>query len=167
MNNKIFILSIIVLIAGSCGQRRKSNNAELQFLGEWYSVERDYPFSATLKIDSNHNFIYTGGACILHFRSKGKWRLNGNTLILNSFEPKKCCFISEFGVNCSSIILNDSIPFEPSGLKTSIKDCIPSSIDQYILFNNEKFLIEDSVLTYIQKLNALCPEIKDNFTRWQ
>ena len=66
-----------------------------------------------------------------------------------------------------SIILNDSIPFEPSGLKTSIKDCIPSSIDQYILFNNEKFLIEDSVLTYIQKLNALCPEIKDNFTRWQ
>jgi hypothetical protein len=158
-----------------CGQSnrdKKNNHTDLiknNFLGVWKSVERIYPYRATLVIDSSYKFAFVGGACVLHFESQGKWKLNGDTLILDSFYPEKCCYIREFGVNCTVITIidsisetNDSTSFE---LKTSIKDCIPDYIDEYILFENEKFLIEDSVLTHIQKSKALCPEIKDNFTK--
>ena len=169
MKNKIFILIVLAFIVGGCYRSStsgsKDNHIELinndnRFLGKWYSVKRPYPFGVTLEIDTNYYFIYAGGACDSRFGSKGEWLLNGDTLILNSFEPEKCYFTSEFGENCT-IVTKDFIP----ELKTSIKGCKPETDTTYYLFTNEKFIIEDSVLTHIQKPNVLCPEIKDNFSR--
>jgi hypothetical protein len=171
MKSKILILSIFVFSVSGCGQTntsvKKDNhtkfiNSDNAFLGEWYSVKRPYPFGATLEIGLNHNFIYEGGACDYHFMSKGEWLLKDDTLILNSFEPKECYFISEFGVKCT-IITSD---FTPPERKTSMKGCKPNTEREYILFKNEKFIIEDSLLTHIQKTNTFCPgHVKDNFTK--
>ena len=170
--NKILIFSFLVYIVCGCGQSstntKKDNITELRiddnkFLGKWHSVKRPYPYGATIEICSNYNFIYIGGACDSRFGSKGDWLLNGDTLILNSFEPEECYFISEFGVNCI-IVTEDFIPPE---LKTSIRGCKPDTDYDYRCFINEKFIIEDSVLIHIRKTIALCPEITDNFIKGQ
>ena len=169
----ILILSILAFVASSCGRSNKTaetdNYIEViidnPFLGKWYSVERIIPFSATLDIDSNYNFIYEGGACEARFLSKGYWVLNGDTLVLNSFEPEDCYYISEFGKN-HIVIPIDTFPYFAFEVRTSIEDCIPIDYYEYIVFTNEKFIIEDSVLTHIRrKPNLMWPEIKDNFTR--
>ena len=173
MKNKILILSIFASIAGGCGQSntgaKKDNHTDNDnmFLGKWHSVERIAPFGATLEIDSNNNFIYAGGACDSRFGSKGDWLLNGDTLILNSFYPKDCYYIFEFGVGRNMPPLNDEfgnpLGYEPI---TSIEDCKPNTDSTYYFFINEKFIIKDSVLTHIQKPDAFPhTKEKDNFTR--
>ncbi len=132
------------------------------FIGEWYSVKRTYPFGAILKIDSNFIFTYEGGACVSRFGSNGYWVLDDDTLILNSNKSENCYYLSNFGVNCLTIKTNDSTI---STRETSIKGCIPEFPNEYVIFDNEKFIIKDSVLTHIQKLKNLCSDIKDDFTR--
>ena len=108
----LLILNILLLIASGCGQshtdKEKDTPTDLvknNFLGVWKSIERTYPYSATLVIDSNYKFVFTGGGCLSRFASQGEWRQNGDTLI------------------------------------------------------------QDSVLTHIQKSNVACPEVKDEFTK--
>ena len=165
-----------MLIVSGCGQSRtsgnKNNHIELiksdnKFLGKWYSVKRGYPFSATLEIDSNHYFIYAGGACDSRFGSRGNWQLNFDTLILNSFYPKDCYYIFEFGVSRAIPPPPDEFGNFPRYERlTSIKDCKPDTDSTYFLFINEKFIIEDSVLIHILKPDAYPHDkAKDNFTR--
>ncbi|MCL1942985.1 MAG: hypothetical protein FWF54_05490 [Candidatus Azobacteroides sp.] len=135
----------------------KSNENKYKYTGEWISVERPIPYHAVLKIDSSFNFTYEGGACLLAFSSKGNWTLNSDTLILTSFKPTECCYISDFGVNCFA--------FDPAK-PDSIKDCIPEKIYYlYIILNREKFLIKDSILIHMRKTDNICPEIKDDFIK--
>ncbi len=168
MKNAFFLSCLFISIMMGCGQssrNAKNDSPELSdnvFLGVWQSVERSYPFGATLKIDSTYYFTYAGGACLYHFESQGEWRLNGDTLILNSFYPEKCCYINDFGINCIIVAPDGSTRYKPI---TSMRDCTPDSEVEYILFNNERFVLENSILTHIRKANAPCPDIKDNFTR--
>ena len=137
---------------------------ENPYLGEWYSVERIIPFGAVLKIDTNNSFTYEGGACLYHFNSKGGWTLSGDTLILNSFEPEECCYLNEFGL-VGGIIILDSNGVNIHSRPISIKGCEPIDTKEYIIFNHEKLVIEDSVLTHIQKPDNMYISDKNNFTR--
>jgi len=162
MRNKILFLGLIFSFI-YCQNFEEEVILEEQikenpYLGIWHSVERVIPFGAYLKIDSNYNFTYSGGACVARFFSKGSWTITDDTLFLNSFEPEECYYLSEFGINCRSF--DDD--YQPT---TSIKGCKPSDIKEYVIFNQEKFIIKDSILTHIQKPNNLCPEIKDNFNK--
>lgn len=130
--------------------------------GEWHSVKKSYPFSATLKIDSNYNFTYDGGACALRFGSNGNWNLSGDTLILNSLWPEECCYVNDFSMHCAIVDVNSSTAFK---ITTSTPGCTPQKIYEYILFKNEKFLIKDSTLIHIQYTNNQYPDTKNDFIR--
>ena len=168
-NKKIVILwSIlffsITLSTTSCRQQKRTCDAENQteltdanneFIGAWHSVDnRVYPFGAILIIDENHTFFYDGGACLWHFLSEGSWTLNGDTLILNSFEPEECFYIRRFADYCIIFVkVNDSYVVKRE--KTS-EDCVPNRVFDYIRFANERFVIKDGMLTHIPNPNALC-----------
>jgi len=132
-----------------------------EFLGEWYSVDREYPFESILKIESNYNFTYEGAACMSLFFSNGHWILNEDTLILNSVIPQRCYYLDKFGVGCKIAKIGE--PFEP--LATSIKECVPSTDSVFSIFEDEKFIVRDSLLLLLQKPNRLCPNVKDDFIR--
>jgi hypothetical protein len=130
-----------------------------EYFGEWYSVETETPFAAILSIDTNYIFSYDGGACLSSFTSKGNWTLNKDTLILNSFEPEECYYIEEFGEDCVTVKINDTVSYSRTNCPN------PATGNYYTFFENEKFLIIDSVLVHIRESKENCPEIKDNFTR--
>jgi hypothetical protein len=167
--HQIIVLGILFLLLQSCCNTVNDNISirdnliinNNKFLGEWYSVERVVPFESILKIDSNFNFTYEGGACVSRFGSNGYWISNDDTLILNSVMPKNCYYIEKFGMNCKITMIGEL----PEPRTTSKKDCVPTTDSVFILFENEKFIINDSVLIYIQKPNRLCPDINDDFTR--
>ena len=185
----LLILSIFTFIASYAQSNldiSKDNHTELinnnKFIGKWYAVESIIPGDAILIIDSNYKFLYAGRACIRSFGSIGNWMLNGDTLILNSLMPEKCYYISEFG-ECvmlkmveeeddyytefwNSEHIDDFVIYEPKDSmtfesRTSIKGCKPEFNDPYVLFMNEKFIIEDNLLKYIKETEC---EIKINFT---
>ena len=138
---------------------------ENHYLGEWFSVKRVYPFGAILKIDSNNSFTYKGGACVRHFYSKGSWTLRDDTLILNSYEPEGCYSLKEF-VLVGGIIINiDSNGVERVQRPVSIEGCEPESEKDYIIFNQEKLLIIDSILTHIPNPNNYYIADRNNFTK--
>jgi hypothetical protein len=170
MKKTRFLISIgiLVLFLQSCCNRNEgyniqdnSNMNNNEFLGEWYSVERMIPFGAVLNIDLNYNFTYEGGACVSRFGSKGQWIIENDTLILNSTYPEKCYYIINFYENCV-IIDPDDLPISKKAA-TSIKDCTPELLYEYVIFDNEKFIIKDSVLIHIQ--NNQCIEATNNFTK--
>jgi hypothetical protein len=168
----VLISSTLAVFCSCCQTFDKKTTIEEEikenpYLGKWYSVKRIYPFGAVLKIDSNYNFIYEGGYCIQHFSSKGSWTLSGDTLILNSFEPERCYNLNEFCVVGGTFINLDSNEVEILSRQTSIKRCEPDAEYEYIVFKQEKFIIEDSVLTYIRKPDDLwiSERFKNNFTK--
>jgi len=168
-NLHIVLLGILLLLLQNCSNTINQDKGILdslsvrsnEFLGEWYSVDRATPYDAVLKIDSNNSFAYEGAACVSRFFSNGHWILNGDTLILNSVIPQRCYYLDKFGVGCKIAKIGE--PFEP--LATSIRGCVPSTDSVFNIFENEKFVIKDSVLMHIPKPNNLCPDVKDDFTR--
>ena len=163
----IVLIGVLVLLLQSCcntnipseTQNELENN---YYLGEWYSVKRITPFGATLRIDSSYTFNYEGGACLMNFGAKGIWNLNGDTLLLNSFEPEGCYYLLEFEPDFTVININDSIFPKPP---TTKENCTPVIDYYYIQFRNARFLIIDSVLTHIPKVPKLCSDIRDDFIR--
>lgn len=165
------------MILASCGNIDKKTIPddelkENQYIGEWQTIEGKYIFEAALKIDSNHNFTYEGGACLLHFSSEGSWIIIDDTLIINSFDCEECRYLSKFSeIGEIVVIIENETSIKISHPKsTSIEDCEPAYPDEeYVIFNQEKFLIKDSVLTYIQKTDNSCRinDEKNNFIRKQ
>ena len=166
----ILVGILFLLLQSCCNHKNESKNTHTnlnmihnEFLGEWYSVERMQPFGAVLNIDSTYNFTYEGGACVLRFGSKGQWILQNDTLILNSIESEECYYTGNFGEDCVIIDIDDlSIPKKRA---TSIEGCTPELLYEYIIFDNEKFIIKDSVLIHIQKPIYQCADAMNNFTR--
>ena len=163
------ILFLVLVFSFICCQNTDNETIpeeevkENPYLGEWYAVKRIIPFGAILKIDSNNIFTYEGGACLHHFNSQGSWTLSDDTLILNSFEPDGCRYLDTFGINC--IIVNVSDTLHKYSVPVSIEGCKPDIYENYVIFNQEKLVIEDSILIHIQKPNNSCPIEKDKFTR--
>jgi len=148
-NKKIITLwSILIfsiaLSTTSCRQQQKSCDAENQteltvannkFIGVWEFVGIPYfrEFGVHLTIYADHYFVYDGGACESSFGAWGNWILNGDTLILNSFEK-------------------------------AYENCELESWHYftYIRFTNEKFVIIDSILTHIPRIDSPCLLILTN-----
>jgi len=174
-NKKIVILwSIlffsITLSTTSCRQQKRTCDAENQieltdtnneFIGVWESVGIPYfiEFQAHLTIYSNHYFVFDGGACMSSFASWGSWMLNGDTIILNSFEPEECFYIWDFGINCTPV--DDAIRFQKTYENCEMKSLYFDFT--FFRFTNERFVIKDSILTHIPRFDISCTDMRDIF----
>ncbi len=82
--------------------------------------------------------------------SKGKWQIENDTSILNSFKPKECCFLVVFGGNCEKYgKAGENLKF-----KKSFKNCDLETEDIYDVFENTKFYLINGELVFIKsKIN--------------
>ncbi len=169
IKQKLYILTLIFFLSSCISKNNIDKSTEKQidkYFGVWHSTDRHYEYSADLKIDSMNNFIYEGGACASSFLSKGSWKLNEDTIILNSFQPKECYYVIDFGIKyiVAPPIIGDTTKHE---LRTSIKGCEPDLVYiAYILFNNERFIIKNDTLIHIAHTKTLSSDIvKEDFIK--
>jgi len=169
MRKQIIYILTLVFIVSSCiskSNNDKSNKEQIEkYLGVWHSTDRHYEYSADLKIDSMNNFIYEGGACACSFLSKGSWKLSGDTIVLNSFQPNECYFVEDFGIKITiePPMIGDTTIHE---MRTSIKGCEPQSYKIYFMFNSEKFIIKNDTLIHIAHKKTLLRDIqKEDFIK--
>lgn len=144
----------LLLFLLSC---KKSSENKIQdgIVAEWKSTEKPVPYSAILKINNNHTFLYSSDACDSHSSSKGKWEIEHDTIILNSYEPEKCCFLIIFGGNCEEYgNEGKEKPFQKS-----FKDCDLKTNDFYDVFKNSKFCLKNKKLVFIKSKNNNCKEL--------
>lgn len=134
-----FLLSISIIAFSSCKKDIPKIDKNSKFVKVWFDTVRSYPFKAKLTINKNKTFEYRGGACTSRFGAKGIWRIENDTLILNSIKPKECIWKHDFGLICKKLTDND--------YKT-IKDCEPKGEDSYENFENEKFYFRNDTLIH-------------------
>ena len=156
---------MISILLFNCHPGANNDSILNQFKGRWYSVKRTIPYSSFLTIDSSYNYEYWGGACMSRFKSKGRCKVNGDTLILNSDSTKECYYLCRFGINCIRVIYDPVHPNQYTPRPTTQKGCRPISSDEYVVFDQEKFILKDSLLIHIPNPENPCPEEKDNFAR--
>jgi hypothetical protein len=134
-----FLLLISILALSSCKKDNPKIDESSKFVKVWFDTVRSYPFKSKLTIKKNKTFEYRGGACTSGFGAKGIWRIENDTIILNSFKPKECMWKHDFGLICEKLTDND--------YKT-IKNCEPKGEDSYENFENEKFYFRNDTLIH-------------------
>ena len=92
-----------------------------------------------------------------------------DTLVLNSVKPESCFFIRNFGADWFLRDDDGRILFDDDGRairRTTIEDCTPCPWlwTSFLVFENEKFIIEDSTLVHIRKQHH-CFDEKNDFIR--
>ncbi len=156
---KIKLLLLISILAfSSCKKDNPKIEENSKFVKVWFDTVRSYPFKAKLIINKNKTFKYSGGACTSSFGAKGIWRIENDTIILNSIKPKECMWKRDFGLICEKLTDND--------YKT-IKDCEPKGEDSYENFENEKFYVRNDTLIHKNDKNDKmknCPKLKIAFS---
>ena len=134
-----------------------------KFINNWKATKKPTPFQGTLKIRSNKTFEYIAGACTSKSFSEGNWEIENDTIILNSLKPKKCYYLWDFEFNCEKLPKKG----ETFIIKKSIKNCNPNSEEDYVIFENAKFYIKDTILIFNPKMKNNCPtefgEYNNNF----
>lgn len=164
--NCLYLFILIVILSG-CESRQSNETVNgidtvaLQFVGMWQVVPRVIPYGALLTLDSNKNFTYHGGACLMHFGSSGIWYTLGDTLVLNSHDTSACLYTNPFGVNCW--------PLDSSYTRDkTIEDCEPDDgCFEYIIFTRERFLLINDTIFHVRRAESPCPQVKDNFYRFR
>ncbi len=170
MKKQIIYFLTLMLIQSSCISKNNTDKSTQEqidkYLGVWHSTDRHFEYSTDLKIDSMNNFTYEGGACESSFLSKGSWKLNGDTIVLNSFQPEECYYVQDFGIKYidEPPIIDDTTTHE---LRTSIKGCKPDKYYiTYFLFNNERFIIKNDTLIHIANTKTPLRDIlKEDFIK--
>ena len=169
MRQTVFFLLIVVLFFTSCIQEVEKKAIDIdqidipnEFIGNWVSLDRVYPYKAYLIIKSDSTFHFEYGACSAGGFSNGKWVKKDSIIILNSIKTDSCMYLSPFGQDC---ILIEEIDRSEFVAEKTIPDCNPKNTDDYIEFKNEEFYINNDTLIQIVKKPKLCPEIRNDFTR--
>ena len=147
MKSRILIfLSIISLI--SC---RKSETPVSKFVGSWHDTEYIVPGKSSIIIKKDSSFYYRSAGCDWRVKSKGNWKIIGDSIELSSTTSDTCYRMFPF-VEC--------IPFEKYKGKDllTIPNCNPKSNGSFAIFNKEIFYIKNDSLIYKLKANSNCPE---------
>jgi hypothetical protein len=152
---KFKLLSILLLVIFiSCKNDKPKINKNSKFVKTWFDTVRMTPFTSKLIINKNNTFDYSGGACTSSFESKGFWKIEKDTLILNSSKTNKCYWKLPFGLMCSK---KDFEKIREDN--KTIKGCNPMGENEYVIFDNEKFYIRNDTLIHTEK-NKYCPSMK-------
>lgn len=157
MKIKFFILISIILLS-SCKKNNPKIEEDSKFVKIWFDTVRTYPFNAKLIIKKDNTFEYIGDACTSSFGAKGIWKIENDTIILNSIKPKECMYKIDFGLICEKLTDNES---------KTIKDCEPNGEEFYENFENEKFYFRNDTLIHKNDQNDKiknCPKSKIAFS---
>lgn len=159
-NNQIGFLFVCLILFSSCKKELQQTIENPKFVRTWYDTVQGMPFRAKLSIKENNSFEYSSRSCQDGSKSNGKWKIEKDTIILNSIKPKGCLFQHPFGVIC--IAYNDESYFENN---KTIKGCEPSGREAtYEIFENEKFILRNDTLIYTNKVKDNCPNIRIAFS---
>lgn len=151
--------SMLLILLSSCNKTVPKKEENPKFVRVWFDTVQGMPFKAKLNIKENKTFEYSSRSCQDGSESNGTWKIENDTVVLNSIKPKGCRFQYPFGVVCISF--NE----EYSGNNKTIKDCEPNGRDaSYEIFKNEKFYIKNDTLIHANKRNDSCPELKIAFS---
>lgn len=157
---KIKLLStLLFVIFISCKKDEPKVIEKSEFVKTWFDTVRMMPFMSKLKINENKTFDYDGGACTASFHSKGTWRIEKDTLILNSYKTNKCYWKENFGLICFT---KEEIEKMREDNQT-IKNCEPVGEESYVIFNHEKFYLRNDTLIHNGK-NKNCPKLRIAFS---
>ena len=110
-----------------------------------------YSRKTTLKINSDFTFNYNSQGCQWKTISKGKWKVIGDTIELNSTNIVTCYNMFPFA-ECIKFK-----EYENKKILTTIPNCSSESETDFSIFNKEKFFLKNDSLIYIKKSNSLCP----------
>lgn len=157
--HQIVFLFVCLVLFSSCKKELPQTIENPKFVRTWYDTVQGMPFRAKLSIKENNTFEYSSRSCQDGSKSNGIWKIEKDTIILNSIKPKGCLFQHPFGVIC--------IPFnEPfNGDYKTIKDCEPSGREAtYEIFENEKFILRNDTLIHTNKVKDNCPNIRIAFS---
>ena len=160
-----FLLLISIIALSSCKKNNPKIEENSKFVKVWFDTVRSSPFMAKLTINKNKTFEYRGGACTSSFGAKGIWRVENDTIILNSIKPKECMWKHDFGLFCLTFEEMKAANIEEDN--KTIKDCEPKSEDSYENFENEKFYFRNDTLIHKNdekdKMKN-CPNLKIAFS---
>lgn len=155
----IFCILISIFLI-SC--KKEDKKQESIFVKTWYDTEMVIPYMASLEINKDHTFKFTGGACTASFHSYGNWIEKNDTLILNSILPKECFQINEFGKMCYSKEEIEKIRFTKT-----IADCEPKNDDSFENFKDEKFYLRNDSLVLKKDKKEKCTEKEIVFFKYK
>lgn len=142
-------ISILILFIGllSCEKKEIPKN---KFVGTWYDTEYIVPGSHLLKINKDSTFSYKGAGCDWRVISKGKWKLVGDSIELNSTSSDTCYRMFSY-TRC--------IKFGETRRKDTltIPNCNPSQNADFLIFSKERFYLKNDSLVYEFKASSNCP----------
>lgn len=153
------IISILILSSFLFFVACKNSNekeSRKKYIAEWKSTKKPVPYSATLTIKNDNTFEFNSGACMSSSYSKGKWRIENDTIILNSFKPKNCCFLIVFGGNCEKYGKKG----ENDMFKKSFENCDVETEETYEVFENTKFYIKNETLVFKKSRINDCEDLE-------
>lgn len=121
-----------------------------KFIGNWYDTEYVVPNLSIIKIKEDSTFSYTSGACTWRGFSKGKWKMIGDSIELNSIKSDTCYRMFPL-LNCA--------PFEKRAKDlVTIPNCKPDDDNDFLIFSKEKFYIKNDSLILKIKSSSKCPD---------
>jgi hypothetical protein len=145
---KSYISTILAFFLLSCERK-----ADERFTKTWYDTEYRIPGKSTLKIKSDFTFRYNARGCDWHTISKGKWKVIGDTIELNSVGIDTCYNMFPFA---ECLKFGENINRK---IQTTIPNCSTESGKVYTIFNKEKFYFKNDSLVYIRNANSNCTEL--------
>ncbi|MEO8239054.1 MAG: hypothetical protein ABI793_12155 [Flavobacterium sp.] len=147
MRIRIFTFLLIVFLV-SCNTSETSIN---KFIGTWYDTEYIIPNRSVLKINKDSSFSYKSAGCEWRVISKGKWKIIGDSIELNSTSSDTCYKMFPF-IEC--------IPFGKYTKKDvlTIPNCDSRDDASFAIFTKEIFYIKNDSLFYKLKPRSNCPD---------
>ena len=133
----LVLLSIFLI---NCKQNSQNFEKKEDFIRDWKVIR--YPYSnATLYLSANHTFKYEETGHLSEIYSEGIWKMNNDTLILNSLQPNECLYIDDFSLTKGETI---------DDMQTTLKNCEPKPNSKFFTeFNNSKFTVTKDSLIYL------------------
>lgn len=161
MKNFLFILFVILSLFSGCKKELPKEIENPKFVRTWYDTVQGMPFRAKLNINTDETFEYSSRACQSSSKSSGMWMIANDTITLKSIKPKDCLFQNRFGVYC--IKFGDKSYFENN---KTIKGCEPNGRESdYVIFENEKFIIRNDTLIHTNQSKNDCGLLRVAFSK--
>jgi hypothetical protein len=147
MKNRILSLLLILYLI-SC---KKAEIPVNKFVRVWYDTQRIVPGKSSIKINKDSTFRYENAGCDWNVISKGKWKIIGDSIELNSTSIDTCYKMFPF-IEC--------IRFGKYDRKDTltILNCEPVSDKSFAILNREKFYIKNDSLIYKLNRSSNCPD---------
>ena len=147
MKCKEFSLLLFICLI-SC---KKSESLPNKFIGTWYDTEYIVPGKSSIKINADSTFDYRSRGCQGGSVSKGKWKIVGDSIELNSTSSDTCYRMFPF-VYCT--------PFGENNIRDilTIPNCNPDNNTFFAIFSKEKFYLKNDSLIFKVKPESKCSD---------